>query len=59
EYPEFRAWHALLEPLFEIKPPEWKKKAEPQAALFTEEETEEETEEKLNEEEDAEEEAES
>jgi len=37
EYPEFRAWHTLLEPIFGIKPPEWKKKAEPQARLFLEE----------------------
>jgi len=22
-YPEFRAWHALLEPLFDIEPPDW------------------------------------
>jgi adenine-specific DNA methylase len=26
QYPEFRAWHALLLPLFGIKPPDWKKK---------------------------------
>jgi putative DNA methylase len=38
EYPEFRAWHALLEPLFGIKPPEWKKKAKVQAELFAEDE---------------------
>jgi adenine-specific DNA methylase len=37
EYPEFRAWHALLEPLFGIKPPEWKKKVELQPQLFEEE----------------------
>jgi len=41
EFPEFRAWHALLEPLFGIKPPEWKRKAEPQAKLFIEDEEEE------------------
>ena len=23
-YPEFRAWHALLKPLFGVEPPEWK-----------------------------------
>jgi len=28
QYPEFRAWHALLLPLFGIKPPEWRKKLE-------------------------------
>jgi len=33
EFPEFRAWHALLEPLFGIIPPEWKKIAIPQAVL--------------------------
>jgi len=41
EFPEFRAWHTLLEPLFGIKPPEWKRKAEPQAKLFVEDEEEE------------------
>jgi len=50
EYPEFRAWHALLEPLFGIKPPEWKKKVHAQARLF-EEESEEEYQEEDNEEE--------
>lgn len=24
EFPEFRAWHAMLKPLFGIEPPEWK-----------------------------------
>jgi adenine-specific DNA methylase len=38
EFPEFRAWHALLEPLFGLKPPEWKRKVEPQAKLFSEDE---------------------
>jgi adenine-specific DNA methylase len=38
EFPEFRVWHALLEPLFGLKPPEWKKKSEPQAKLFIEDE---------------------
>ena len=28
-FPEFRAWHALLEPLFGVQPPEWKEKAPP------------------------------
>lgn len=23
EFPEFRAWHAMLKPLFGIDPPEW------------------------------------
>jgi hypothetical protein len=23
QYPEFRAWHAMLEPLFGVTPPEW------------------------------------
>jgi putative DNA methylase len=51
EYPEFRAWHALLEPLFGIKPPEWKKKEMAQARLFAREEMEEELEEEEVEEE--------
>ncbi len=38
EFPEFRAWHALLDPLFGVKPREWKRKAEPQAKLFIEDE---------------------
>lgn len=33
-YPEFRAWHALLEPLFGIAAPEWKKPEAPQSDLF-------------------------
>jgi adenine-specific DNA methylase len=32
-FPEFRAWQALLEPLFEIKPPDWTEKLEPQVTL--------------------------
>lgn len=41
EFPEFRAWHALLEPLFGIEPPEWKKKVEAIAGLpFKEDEEE-------------------
>jgi adenine-specific DNA methylase len=51
EYPEFRAWHALLEPLFGIKPPEWKRKAKLQAELFAEEEIDEDYKEEENEEE--------
>lgn len=50
EYPEFRAWHALLEPLFGIKPPEWKKKIVMEPKLFVEE-SEEEYQEEDNEEE--------
>jgi adenine-specific DNA methylase len=45
EFPEFRAWNALLEPLFGITPPEWKRKTEPQAKLFLEEDEEEQDEE--------------
>lgn len=33
-FPEFRAWHALLKPLFGIEPPEWVQKAPPQGELF-------------------------
>ncbi len=33
KFPEFRAWHALLKPLFDIEPPEWKEKKPPQADL--------------------------
>ncbi|MCC6354941.1 MAG: DUF1156 domain-containing protein [Verrucomicrobiae bacterium] len=29
-FPEFRAWHALLHPLFGIEPPDWTPRAEPQ-----------------------------
>lgn len=29
-FPEFRAWHALLQPLFGIEPPDWTPRAEPQ-----------------------------
>ena len=34
-FPEFRAWHALLEPLFRIKPPEWIETVPLQANLPT------------------------
>jgi adenine-specific DNA methylase len=34
-FPEFRAWHELLKPLFQIEPPRWRKE-EPPAGLFTE-----------------------
>lgn len=33
-YPEFRAWHEMLEPLFSLAPPEWKKPEIPQGQLF-------------------------
>lgn len=56
EYPEFRAWQALLEPLFGITPPEWKRKAEPQPGLFSDEETDEDYEAEENEDEEKEEE---
>ena len=36
-YPEFRAWHALLEPLFGLAAPEWKKPEAPQGTLFADE----------------------
>ncbi len=39
-YPEFRAWHAMLEPLFGIVPPEWEETAEPQRYLSLEDEEE-------------------
>jgi putative DNA methylase len=32
-FPEFRAWHTLLRPLFGIQPPEWKAAVEQQPAL--------------------------
>jgi putative DNA methylase len=32
-FPEFRAWHALLEPLFGMTPPDWTEKAPPQGIL--------------------------
>jgi adenine-specific DNA methylase len=34
KYPEFRAWHALLEPLFGITPADWTEEPPPQAQLF-------------------------
>jgi len=40
-FPEFRAWHEMLKPLFGIEPPEWKEKQLPQGMLaFPEEEAE-------------------
>jgi adenine-specific DNA methylase len=35
-FPEFRAWHALLEPLFGVSPPDWTEKAPPQGLLALE-----------------------
>jgi adenine-specific DNA methylase len=40
KYPEFRAWHALLEPLFGVPAPDWTEKAPPQGLLFKLQETE-------------------
>ncbi|MDF0667049.1 MAG: DUF1156 domain-containing protein [Nitrospira sp.] len=34
KFPEFRAWHALLGPLFDIESPDWTEKIPPQAGLF-------------------------
>jgi adenine-specific DNA methylase len=36
QYPEFRAWHALLEPLFGAQAPDWTEQAPPQGVLFPE-----------------------
>jgi hypothetical protein len=36
EFPEFRAWHALLTPLFGIEPPDWREEMPPQRVLFPE-----------------------
>jgi adenine-specific DNA methylase len=33
QYPEFRAWHAMIEPLFGVTPPEWVEELEPQGEL--------------------------
>jgi adenine-specific DNA methylase len=32
-FPEFRAWHAMLDPLFSIMPPDWTEKGPDQAVL--------------------------
>jgi hypothetical protein len=37
DYPEFRAWHELLKPLFGIEPPDWTEKPEPQMGIFVRE----------------------
>jgi adenine-specific DNA methylase len=34
KFPEFRAWHALLEPLFGLTPPDWTEQTPPQGGLF-------------------------
>jgi putative DNA methylase len=33
-FPEFRAWHSLLMPLFEVEPPDWTEQAPPELPLF-------------------------
>jgi adenine-specific DNA methylase len=36
-YPEFRAWHAMIEPLFGVTPPDWPQdRVEPDMPLFAE-----------------------
>jgi hypothetical protein len=34
DFPEFRAWHAMLKPLFGIQPPAWQELTEPQPKLL-------------------------
>lgn len=41
DFPEFRAWHAMLKPLFGIDPPEWTEPKVLQATLITTDEDEE------------------
>jgi adenine-specific DNA methylase len=41
KFPEFRAWHAMLEALFDIPTPDWTEKLPPQGVLFEESEDEE------------------
>jgi len=36
QFPEFRAWHDLLQPLFNIEPPDWTEKPPPQGILALE-----------------------
>jgi len=55
QYPEFRAWHALLTPLFGIAPPEWKETIQEQSDLFSEGPSDDEEEEAENDEEEGEE----
>jgi adenine-specific DNA methylase len=50
DFPEFRAWHAMLKPLFGIQPPVWKEATEPQPRLAGFDEQEDETEDKETEE---------
>jgi adenine-specific DNA methylase len=44
EFPEFRAWHAMLKPLFGIEPPEWKEPKELQLTMRLEHDSDEEEE---------------
>jgi hypothetical protein len=44
EFPEFRAWHAMLKPLFGIDPPEWNEPEKPLVLELDDEEEEEEEE---------------
>lgn len=44
EFPEFRAWHTMLKPLFAIEPPEWKEPTAIQQTLLTTDEDEDEDE---------------
>jgi putative DNA methylase len=37
EFPEFRAWHAMLRPLFGLEPPDWQPAAVLQPTLLAEE----------------------
>ena len=44
DFPEFRAWHALLKPLFGIEPPVWKEPTIAQTVMLAEDDAEELTE---------------
>ncbi|MEW6073152.1 MAG: DUF1156 domain-containing protein [Planctomycetota bacterium] len=50
KFPEFRAWHALLEPLFGVAPPDWREKAPPQGLFAFESEADEDASDDENEE---------
>ena len=50
EYPEFRAWHAMIDPLFGITPPEWPEELEPQTEISFESDKSDENEEESEEE---------
>ena len=50
EFPEFRAWHALLQPLFGVEPPEWKEPVAPQATLVMDDDEDEDDDEEADEE---------